>query len=81
MSSFFKICSNILFFISEKEFTINFCCESHQDLYFYNPEDLAPLMQNEDADESIREVRKQDTNADGETHFPFNVHFRPEVGR
>ena len=70
-----------LFFVLEKQFTINFCCESHQDLYFYNPEDLAPLLAQQDIGEDIQDARKDDTTDDGETHFPFNVLFRPEVGR
>ena len=69
------------FIYLEKEFTINFCCESHQDLYYYNPEDLAPLFEQQDNDEDVKAARKEDTNDEGETHFPFNVQFRPEVGR
>ena len=69
------------FILLEKQFTINFCCESHQDLYYYNPEDLAPLFEQQDNDEDVKAARKEDTNDEGETHFPFNVQFRPEVGR
>ena len=46
-------------------------------MYFYNPDDLASLSQGED----IGNDADAGNNDDTDNHFPFNVQFRPEIGR
>ena len=58
----------------DNQASINFCCDSHEALYCYNPEDVEC-----DAEDDSQGDEK--ANQDSSSHWPFNVEFRPEVGR
>ena len=61
-------------FCLDNQASINFCCDSHEALYCYNPEDVECDAEDEnDGDEK--------SSPDSNNHWPFNVEFRPEVGR
>ena len=66
--------------ILEYQSSINFCCDSHEEMYFYNPDDLASISQVE-YDIGIASDNGDNKNDDTDNHYPFNVQFRPEVGR